>query len=286
MGDAQLVSARLADRIGAPVANLGRTGYGPPQELVVLDRYAGRFSPRTCVWFFYEGNDLQDLNGYEAERARVRALRAESPRRAWYGRSFVRNAAGWSSRSGTAAATFPARSRAGTFRDASGATTEFYFSCGVHEGAADAVPERAAPETMDRLKEVFAEAGALCRARGVDLVVAFVPAKFRVYRDLCRFEADSPCADWPIDDLPGAVEKVVRDTSPAIGFVDLTPRLRAEAEAGGLVYLTDDTHWSAEGHRAAALAVAELLDDRGRERERGDAADASARGHFGAVAAP
>nr|WP_303652466.1 hypothetical protein [Paludisphaera mucosa] len=119
---------------------------------------------------------------------------------------------------------------------------------------------------MERLSRVFAEAAASCRARGVEMVVAFVPTKFRVYRDLCRFEADSPCPEWPVDDMPGAVAKAVAKASPAIGFVDLTARLRDRAEAGELVYLADDTHWSAAGHRAAALAVAECLDDRERMR--------------------
>ena len=84
-------------------------------------------------------------------------------------------------------------------------------------------------------------------------------AKFRVYRDLCTFEADSPCLSWDIDDLPGALEDALASTSDGIGFLDLTPRLRAEAAAGSLPYLTDDTHWSAEGHRAAAHELAEFL---------------------------
>ncbi|WP_165245308.1 alginate O-acetyltransferase AlgX-related protein [Paludisphaera soli] len=278
VGDDELISTKLAERMGAPVANLGRTGYGPRQELAVLDRHAAGFRPRACVWFFYEGNDLQDLAAYESDRERVKALRPESPRRAWYGRSFVRNAAGWLTRSSARDATVPARERAGAFRDDQGASTPIYFSCGVHEGDAEAVPGRAKPETMARLKEVFAEAEALCRARGIELVVAFVPSKFRVYRDLCAFEAGSPCPGWPVDDLPNAVAKAAREASPAIEFVDLTPRLHAEAEAGKLVYLPDDTHWSADGHQVAALAIAERLDDR--ERASTDSA------HLGAVAAP
>ena len=39
----------------------------------------------------------------------------------------------------------------------------------------------------------------------------------------------------------------VAEVSAEIGYLDLTPRFHAEAAAGGLVYLPDDTHWSAEG---------------------------------------
>jgi lysophospholipase L1-like esterase len=58
----------------------------------------------------------------------------------------------------------------------------------------------------------------------------------------------------------------VDDVARAAGvdFLDLSPTLKAEAEAGRLVYLADDTHWSAEGHRAAAAAIAERIGDRAR----------------------
>lgn len=265
VADSELVSARLAAVTNSPVANLGRTGYGPRQELAVLSRYGPRFGPRTCVWFFYEGNDLQDLDAYPSDRDRVRALRPESFRKAWYARSFARNAAGWLVRRDDRDAAAVARSRAGAFRTATGETTDVYFSCGVHEGDASAVADRAKPKKLERLREVFAEAAATCRAKGVDLVVAFVPAKFRVYRDSCRFDADSPCPSWPVDELPAKIGETVRAASPEIGFLDLTPALRTRAEAGQLVYLTDDTHWSAEGHQTAALAIADVIGDRRRD---------------------
>ena len=89
-----------------------------------------------------------------------------------------------------------------------------------------------------------------------------MPAKFRVLRDFCAFEVDSPCLAWPVDDLPGAVREVVADVSPAIGFLDLTPTFRRDARAGRLPYLADDTHWSAEGHRSAAVALGEMIASR------------------------
>ncbi len=47
--------------------------------------------------------------------------------------------------------------------------------------------------------------------------------------------------------------------SPSVRFLDLTPRFRAEAAAGGLPYLADDSHWSARGHQVAAEELAHLL---------------------------
>jgi SGNH hydrolase-like domain, acetyltransferase AlgX len=41
--------------------NLGKTGDGPLLELATLQEYLPPFRPKVVLWFFYEGNDLQDL---------------------------------------------------------------------------------------------------------------------------------------------------------------------------------------------------------------------------------
>jgi hypothetical protein len=112
---------------------------------------------------------------------------------------------------------------------------------------------------MKKLGAILREANEKCRQAGVRLVIAFVPAKFRVYRGLCRFSPDSPCRSWQVDDLPAALGRAVRELSPAIGFVDLTPPFLAAAGQGSLLYLADDIHWSAEGHRLAAEVLADHL---------------------------
>ena len=83
----QLLTSVLARRENTTVANLGQSGYGPQQELVVLKRYALALHPRTVVWMFYEGNDLADVETYD------RALGASQ--RSWdifWAHSFTRNA--------------------------------------------------------------------------------------------------------------------------------------------------------------------------------------------------
>jgi hypothetical protein len=261
VADDELISSRLAQSLGVPTANLGRTGYGPQQELEVLRRHGVPLSPRTCVWAFYEGNDLQDVESYEATRDRVRKLRPESATRDWFARSFLRNGSAYAVRRGSQDPGVPAHRQAGRFRDASGQDVPIYFSCGVHEGDPERVAGRMDSPAFKRFQAILSEAGETCRAEGIHLVVAFIPSKFRVYRDLCRFEDDSPCRAWPVDDLPEAVGRAVRAMGDDVGFLDLTPALKARAAAGELVYLADDTHWSAEGHRTAALAVAHFLEE-------------------------
>ncbi|MCC6486385.1 MAG: SGNH/GDSL hydrolase family protein [Candidatus Hydrogenedentes bacterium] len=56
---------RLIERkLGASIVNLGRGGYGPPQELAVLWKYALPYRPQTVVWTLFEGNDLKDAQMY------------------------------------------------------------------------------------------------------------------------------------------------------------------------------------------------------------------------------
>jgi hypothetical protein len=261
-GDDELISSQLSKAMGVSTANLGRTGYGPQQELEVLRRFGAPLGPKTCIWAFYEGNDLQDVESYDATRDRVRRLRPESPFRGWFARSFVRNGSAYVIRRGAQRPGAPAHRQAGEFLDSTGRAVPIYFSCGVHEGAAERAAGRIDSPAFERFRAILAEARATCQARGIDLVVAFIPSKFRVYRDLCRFDDDSPCREWPIDDLPAAVGRAVHDAGGDVGFLDLTPAFRDRAAAGELVYLADDTHWSGEGHRTAALAVADFLNRR------------------------
>ncbi len=258
----ELVSSRLADRLGRPVANLGRTGYGPQQELEVLRRFGVPLRPKTCVWAFYEGNDLQDVASYEADRDRARGAgaRPESGGRAWYDRSLSRNALAWTIREVLRPEpTRPAAQLAGTFPTRAGGPVPIYFSCGDHEGERRRGASRARSEELRRVRSILAEARAACEKAGIDLIVAFVPTKFRVYRDRCRFGADSLCRDWATDDLPEALAAALALDAPGSGFLDLTVPFRADAASGELPYLADDTHWSARGHEVAAEALAGLI---------------------------
>lgn len=255
-----LMTTRLADLLGRSVANLGRTGYGPQQEAGVLKRHALPLMPAVCVWSFYEGNDLHDLHEYDEHQKNRRhildARRAESP----YARSFVRNGLGFVQRDFIRPApTKSADAHRGMFTDRDGREIAFYFSSGIQFGVREPAFPRGGSDELKRVRAILAEARDRCRTDGVEFVVAFVPAKLRIYRDLCRFPADSPCLTWPSDDLPDDVRRLVAGLGPDVGYVDLTPALLAAARAGEIVYLPDDTHWAEAGHRVAAETLAPEL---------------------------
>lgn len=67
-----LLTTQLSHQLQTSVANLGISGYGPEQELVVLKRYALNLQPKTIVWVFFEGNDFYQLAPEDLEDLAVR----------------------------------------------------------------------------------------------------------------------------------------------------------------------------------------------------------------------
>ena len=256
------VLARLTD---STVANLGVGAYGPQQELIVLQRYALPLRPKVVVWTFYEGNDLLDLGQYDAmmsalERGEIGA----SP--SAYKRSFTLGALGrllalingctresshWFS--------------SGTFRTAEGQDIPIYFFMYASLRNDSWSPEHAA--ALRRVRSILQRAYEVTRSQGITLVVTFIPLSFRVYKDVVDCTDSSKCATWGLNDLPERFEAAVAEVSDKIPYIDLTPLFVAEARRGRLSYLPDDTHWSAEGHRVAAEAIAESINPFLRRRQ-------------------
>ncbi len=253
--DSELMTSRLASMTGLSVANLGRSGDGPQQERIILERFGLPLKPKVCVWLYYEGNDLEDVAEYESNRRVVGAIKARGESRAVYERSFVRNALMYARRSWIAPEKpSPASQFSGTFasRDR-GPLPLLFASEDYHRGSLSD------PSRLENAARAIAEAGEICERRGMRFVVAFVPTKWRVYGDLCRFANGSPCPSWELDDQPRRVRSAVAAISREVAFVDLTPGFRSEASRGELLYLPDDTHWTAAGHSSAASAIADAL---------------------------
>jgi PAS domain S-box-containing protein len=102
------------------------------------------------------------------------------------------------------------------------------------------------------------EADRLVREAGARFIVVFAPTAFRVYDEIARFEdAGSMLSPpWALDDLPDRLRKMISEISPDISYLDLTPVLKSAARNNKQVFLSDDTHWSAEGHEVVADAIA------------------------------
>jgi hypothetical protein len=240
----RLMTSVLANLERKTVANLGQSGYGPQQEFVVLKRYAAPLHPRTVVWLFYEGNDLEDVEQYDRTM--------HQPPGFWEGfagRSFTRNAL---------ARIYhltkpPGVKGAAIVRASGGAMNVFYFDRQSAFSAARLTPDHL--KAIARTTQIIRGAHEFCAAAGIKLIVAFVPTAFRAVKPYCRFPAESDCRGWVLNDLPDRMREAVAAASKEVGYLDLTPALSAAVGQGNLPYYRDDAHWTEDGHRIAAEAI-------------------------------
>jgi hypothetical protein len=252
-----VLTSRLAQLQRTTVANLGQLGYGPQQELAVLKRYAVHLQPKTVVWVFYEGNDLDGVKAYH-ERAAMVAARDKFD--AFWERSLTRSIL---SRFLVPTACVPhseIQRQYGYVKDSEGQRQRFYF-------VSDELPALdliALTETRHILREAYE----LCSRDGIDFIVAFAPSKYRVYQRIADFsETADSVKHWELNELPEQMRSSLMSISPGIGFLDLTPALQRESAKGVLTYLPDDTHWSADGHRVVGEAIHHMLLSRQNHRK-------------------
>jgi lysophospholipase L1-like esterase len=244
----QLISSVLARLTGEVVANLGQSAYGPLEEIVVLKRYGLPLKPRTVVWMFFEGNDLQDVTGYR------QAMR-NPPNfwRAFVARSFTRSALHEVKYLVSPPTRLTGKTRSGVLPAPDGHQAVVYF---MYPSKPIVNEDLAA---LNDTVQTLATAHRLLAAQGARLVFVFVPSKFRVFRPFCRFPEQSECRNWIPNDMSERLADGLGSISPDIGYLDLTPYLIDGMKTGILPYYPDDEHWSPEGHRIAAEAIDEYL---------------------------
>jgi hypothetical protein len=244
----ELMTSVLAQLRGEVVANLGQSAYGPLEEVVVLKRYGLPLRPRTVVWMFFEGNDLQDVTGYR------QAMR-NPPNfwRAFVARSFTGSALHEIKYFVSPPVKLPGARRSAILQIPNGQEVVVYF---VYPSRPIVNEDLTA---FDDAVRTLANAQRLLAAQGSRLVFVFVPSKFRVFRPYSRFSEASECRNWALNDMSKRFESALASISPEIGYLDLTPRLVDAVERGILPYYPDDEHWSPEGHRIAAEGVNEYM---------------------------
>jgi hypothetical protein len=258
VSDEETMAARIHQEMGLTVANFGVAGYGTLQERRVLERYALPLEPRLVAWFFFEGNDLDDDQNFE------NAMLAYEPTdstpdpapappvphrwRDFAARSFTRNA--FLALRQVTGPLIPNRLPTfGWFRDRLGVTQQVYFYDFYATRPLGEYERQRLLVTRETLRQV----AALCRSRNIDLVVFYVPIKFRVYRDFCTFPAGSPCPGWHPWNLEAEFARLC--VEEGIHLVSLTDAMRREAVAGRMLYRPDDSHWNAAGQAFVAEQV-------------------------------
>lgn len=248
----------VGERLGVSVRNLGRAGYAPPSELVVLEKYGLAGEPRSVIWQVAEANDLDESALFaewvtagrpwvqidpRGQPSRLEGWKRRSPTRRAF--DLVREAEPWP--------------MAGSFDAADGETHSIRFlpvAPGPRHTPAD-------HPGWPVLEAALRRGARLLGERGVSLLVVLVPMKLRAMGHQVAFSEGARSLLPVVWDLDAAdtLAASLRALCAELGvtFLDLTPLLRERAAAGELVYLPFDTHLSPDGHQIVSEAIAAEL---------------------------
>jgi hypothetical protein len=257
--DAVTFSELLHKASGRSVLDLGRAWYGPQQYLALFERYAVPERPAVALLCFFAGNDFDDIHHYEEWRGGSKFYFYEEIDKAPIGARFLRATA---ESIGFLVARLGLR-RADTGPRGLGPSSLGLIDLGDRtQLMAFAYWERKiSSDELDRLREILAVFKATAEDAGIAPWIVYIPTATQIYAQ--RHSADShPSFIERVRTMTGhpSREAVVHLSAElGIELVDLLPAFETLAEEGRLLYYPFDTHWNAEGRRAAAEVIATHL---------------------------
>ncbi|MCI0557818.1 MAG: SGNH/GDSL hydrolase family protein, partial [Nitrososphaera sp.] len=225
VSSADLLTTHLTKHLHRSVANLGQSWYGPQQELELLRRYGLRFTPKVCVWVFFDGNDLADMSRYRWATQDWETFSKDF--HSFRQRSFTKNAILALNRLLSSIHTQKVqvdsheteKDISGVFSSPSGRKTRLYFH---NKGRPLSSSDHSA---LQDLRSILRQAHNFCHAGGAQFLVVFAPTKFRVYKDFIEFDPQAQPRYWVTNNLPKEIEAIVHEDLPEAGFLDLTTAL-------------------------------------------------------------
>ena len=294
--------SQLERILGVPVQNYGTAGFGPQQELLVLEDYAARHRPRVVVLAFFAGNDIRDAELFERFQQRGGAV--DPPTIGWPIKDVFTRADTWYVVNAMyAAASMIHLSRPPTEPIALGGRAAAANATPGFDRGMFAVPVNGAilrwaflPPYLNLLsfsrEELAARRGwALTRqslmemqrvSHGInaEFVLVFLPFKAQVYLpllertfsrdDLARafqFSLGRTVTAGDVDEM--ARNRLAHNTllerfceESGIPFLDVTEVLRQRVDAGENMYFPDDSHLNEAGSAVVAERLAAFLEER------------------------
>lgn len=247
-----LFTTQLGRLTGWRVRNLGVSHTGPLAQLSYLRHFGVGSATRHWVMVWYEGNDIEDLMRESVARDRFRRGRPLGPEFEKQS-SLLRAVVNWLSEPPTAPK--PRRAPAEAFW--TGPEGEVALTL------TDVPPgrEALAGEAVEVLRRVLAEYTALARSHHVRPWLAYMPCKRSVLHGHLRFAPDAEARQ--IEAGPAGLAQPVASLCAeyGVGFVDLTPPLRAYVGTHRALPFNAlfDTHLNAAGSGVVAQALARAL---------------------------
>jgi hypothetical protein len=267
----------LAESSGLEIFNLAVPAIGTTREAWLLKQIGLGLKPSMVIWFFFGGNDLDDVAGVEGHRR----MGVESYADLFLGQTMPRSIAlsffGHTIRSVTGDE--PQTDALPGIRFAKGECEESVWFYPAHlrrlaRTRKHLVEHSGWSATTAALREV----STVLKQRQVRLLVVYVPSKAQALLPHVEHDAGlihrMATFDRPIQAEPdaflqailfrrGELEALLGEfcDENGIPFQSLTPYLDRFAADGILGYLSADTHWNYAGQRAALPALRSWIQD-------------------------
>lgn len=263
----------LAEYTGSDVLNLGDVGFGPQDELKVLQQYGLKKKPLWVIMAYFEGNDLYDVVSYEQANPFI-FLR--------FGKYILNQTVkAWQEPRSVAASAAVASDYLYPIRmTINHKDMEMVFFSSYISWLSPSREEIEASQNYRLARETILQMQELSESAGAKFLLVYVPSKSHVYlpylddpETLMRIFSDVPRLN--LDDKgfirftnqtasPALVRQHMDDQANLLGdfaaenqirFLDLTPVFQEEAGTGVELYYTFDTHWNQRGHELAAETI-------------------------------
>ncbi|RME94624.1 MAG: hypothetical protein D6766_05315 [Verrucomicrobia bacterium] len=247
----ELWTTLLARRLGCRVRNLGVSNTGQLSHLHYLRAYGLAPSTRRVAVVFYEGNDWTDLRAEWEVWERFRETGRRPVSRLKPQDSLLRALGRWLWQ-GAEAPRPPRALVPDAFLLVGG--QRLPVSLEPCPPAWDELP----PATREALGFFLREYGAWVRAHGLEGWLLYAPVKNRVWAGSLEPAGGPRRSEVDCGGAGSAAELVELAEAAGLRFLDLTPALREawRREGARLYNRLWDTHWTAEGCRVVADAVA------------------------------
>ncbi|HET9905946.1 MAG TPA: hypothetical protein VFQ23_04880 [Anaerolineales bacterium] len=269
---------KLAEYAKRDVLNLGDVGFGPQDELKVLQQYGIKKQPQWVIMAYFEGNDLYDSAAYEQANPFILFR---------FGKyALNQSIKSWNEKSWGVA---PVKVRSNyqypiniaiNNKDLEVAFFSYYFSW--------LSVDRAVIESSQNFRlvsETILQVLELSEAAGARFLLVYVPSKEHVYLPylndeniLERVFTGVPAVELDeagflqftnervkpeptrrhMDDQAGLLADFAADHM--ILYLDLTSTFQEEAAAGAELYYRFDTHWNQHGHDLAASLINKYIE--------------------------
>ncbi len=264
LGDSYLMAAknaadslryRLQKLSGLPTADFGTEWHGPCQYLEVFKRYGLPQKPRFAVLYFFEGNDLKDVEEYQRWKNGGVYYNYDVWSKNPFTRYFIasRETWGYIEKRSRAFLGIPSKNdcrsdlvevRLGSRR----ITTTFRPTFEMRP-----VEQILNSPAATVLSGVFVEWARLCQENNIRPLVVFIPSAAHIYGPYV-----TPQQPGPGHALESAIKQIAQQAS--LPWMSLTPAFEQAAGEGNFLYYTFDTHWNSEARLIASQKIAEQLE--------------------------